>query len=206
MKTAGRNMIIICLLGFMLFPLSSCSRTVTIEDIDVEFWLSNDGGLTYFQGDGYHRGWGYSFFLKLRVRAHSDSNRAVFPVVSLHIGDSDNISAFIIGGPVVHPTPSLGRIIYEFNTRAVRDNDNFTELIVEFIPHRPDIVRMEVHFEFNDERLDDFRTYYGLNFLCICASIARNRSGRFDDFSSEALDLLRAGCNCARENCAYCFH
>ena len=204
-----RKKIRICLLillqcAILLF-LSSCSGSAaTVEDVNVEFWYSNDGGVTYFQGDGYHRGWGESFFMKLRVQVHTDSNKATFPTISLYIGDSDNISAYIIGGAVVTPRIYYSYIKYDFTARAVKNNDKFTELFVEFIPHRPGIIEMEVEITHNDNRLDEFKKKHTLDFLCICESIDRNLDGVFDNWNPEDLNKERQSCVCEKD-CGYCF-
>ena len=205
MKKKISRLLSICILIGVVLLTSSCSRAVIVEDVVVEFWYSNDGGLTYFQGDGYHRGWEYSFYMKLRVQVHTDSNRAVFPTVSLHIGDSDNISAYIIGGPVVNPRRGLSSIIYDFSSRAVMNNNNFTELFVEFIPHRPGTIRMEVEFELDGNRLDEFKTYHSLRFLCFCGSISRNSDGRFNGIEPEILRQMAIEfCSCVEPNCSFC--
>jgi hypothetical protein len=182
------------------------NRPVTIESVVVEFWYSNDGGETYFQGDGYHSGWDSSFFMKLRVQVHTDSNKPIFPSVTLQIGEIDNITSRIIGGPNVNPTSYQSYTIYKFETRAVNNNDNFTELFVEFIPHRPETIRMEVKFYHDGDELTDFVTHGGLNFMCMCEQLSRDIFGKYSDWSSFSLEVERLYCNCAKEYCEYCVH
>jgi hypothetical protein len=186
--------------------IASCDRTITVEDVIVEFWFSNDGGVTYFQGDGYHRGWGSSFFMKLEVQVHTNSKRTVFPTVSLQIGNSNNISSHIIGGSTVNTREGTFGTVYDFTTPAVKNNDNFSELFVEFIPDRPGDIEIYVEFELDGIILEEFKIDYGIKFLCRCESIIKNTFGDYSGYDEEELDSLRLECNCSNKDCEYCFH
>jgi len=198
---------ILILISLILSWTACKNKPITVDDVIVEFWFSNDGGETYFQGDGYHRGWDSSFYMKVRIQVHTDSDKATFPTVSLHIGDSENITAYIIGGPVVNPRRGLSSIIYDFNTRAIKYNDNFTELFVEFIPHKPGPIEMEIEFEFNGKVLDNFKVKHGINFMCLCEQIERDIFGEYQDYDKDIFDeYRRLNCNCEIKDCKYCNH
>ena len=163
--------IIIVLVINYFHPLASLfDRTANIEDVTIEFWISGDGGYSYFQGHGYFRGWDTSVYMQLRIKIDTDNRRAIFPSVTFYIYDSENVDAYIIGGAVVNPRHLISRMAYDFTTRAVINNDNFTELIVEFIPRRKGTIRMYVKF---DESVPDmFNRPHAISFFergCDCA-------------------------------------
>ena len=93
-----KNRVLRYLLAFLLvsfiIPLSSCSREVTVENVEIEFWVSGDGGETYTQGDFIFRGWYTPVYMMLRVKIDTDGRRATFPSVTFIIYNSETIDVW----------------------------------------------------------------------------------------------------------------
>ena len=130
---------------FILSLISCGSSRPNIENAIVEFWMSNDGGVTWTQRTFEQPAFG-SIYLKVRIKVSTNRNRSSTHTVSLRINNSENINSRIIGGPVVNPRSILTAQIYEFTVRGTRNNEDFTELYVEFMSLGEGIKRMYLEF------------------------------------------------------------
>jgi hypothetical protein len=83
--------------------------------------------------------------------------------VTLTLPDIDAIDAYIVGGPVVYPRKGVSNVSYDFMTRAIKDNQQFSELIIEFIPYCA--VEFKVSVIFDDSIAPEYNTSLSINVL-----------------------------------------
>ena len=150
-------------------------KEIEFTDVYAEFWVSNDNGKTYVNGDFFELPEpGNPVHLKLRIQAHTNKNKAIYPQVSLSISDSEHIDARIVGGPTITPRGVLSaNIIYDFTIRAEKNNKEFFEVYMEFMPHSED--KIDIYWEIDGvsdnynrkgtlilrEKSSDINIYYG---------------------------------------------
>ena len=149
------------LLLALLLSLTSCG-SARIENIIVEFWMSNDGGVTWTQRT-FEQPAFQSICLKVRVRVSANRNRASTHAVTLRIDDSEHITSRVIGGPYVNPRSTVSAQFYDFIVRGVRDNEYFTELYVEFMSRGEGTKHM--HLEFIDLDTNVYDRIHTLNIV-----------------------------------------
>ena len=154
MKKKICNCFLLLILITIISTLSGCKET-EITDVNVEFWMSIDNGETYSTVIFEFPEPGNPICLKLRIQIQTNKKKEIFPQVTLFISNSEHVEAHILGGPSIMPRLLLSTYtIYDFTARGVKDNDQFTEVYVEFIPYEEE--KIEIYVEFDDSVPDAY--------------------------------------------------
>jgi len=131
----------------IVLTLSSCKgEKVEIENIKVEFWMSNDGGKNYSQYVFEQPAFGH-VYLKVRIQIETNSKKASFYPVTLYVGYSEHILAYVIGGTTVEHRNTISIQAYDFYARGVENNDGYTELFIEFMSLGEGDGQLQVEFD-----------------------------------------------------------